>query len=97
LYVWQAGNLLTATAALDSHWQLDAGQLSEEQAGSSNDVTSTRIATDTRTIKSGDIFLALKGDNFDGHDYIATAMKQGAVAAIVSRPISTNIPQLVVS
>ena len=100
LYVWQADNLLAATAALDGHWQLD-----KEQALSSNDasnsISSTRVATDTRTIKPGDIFLALSGDNFDGHDYIDTAIAQGAVAAIVSRPVATadanSIPQLVVS
>ena len=96
LYVWQADNLLAATTAIDGHWQLDSGQLREGQAEISNGITSNRIATDTRTIKTGDIFLALTGDNFDGHDYINTAASQGAVAAIVSRPISTNIPQLVV-
>ncbi|WP_350562171.1 UDP-N-acetylmuramoyl-tripeptide--D-alanyl-D-alanine ligase [Psychrobacter sp. CAL346-MNA-CIBAN-0220] len=96
LYVWQADNLLAATAAVDGHWQLD-----EEQTNSEIKVTSNRIATDTRTIKTGDIFLAISGDNFDGHDYINAALSQGAVAAIVSRPISTPIaskmPQLVVN
>ena len=104
LYIWQVDNLLAATATLDRHWQF-----AEAQATSSNNstdtnstnaskpISSTRIATDTRTIKPGDIFLALSGDNFDGHDYIATAIEQGAVAAIVSRPISADIAQLVVS
>ena len=104
LYVWQVDNLLAATATLDGHWQF-----AEAQATSSNNstdtnstnaskpISSTRIATDTRTIKPGDIFLALSGDNFDGHDYIATAIEQGAVAAIVSRPISADIAQLVVN
>ena len=100
LYVWQADNLLAATAALNGHWQLSEGQ-SDSENTSVNDVMSTRIATDTRTIKPGDIFLALSGDNFDGHDYIDTAIAQGAVAAIVARPIATadtnSIPQLVVS
>ncbi len=89
LYVWQADNLLAATSTLDSHWQTN------EQGQAS--ITSNRIATDTRTIRAGDIFLALSGDNFDGHDYINTAASKGAIAAIVSRPISTSIPQLVVS
>lgn len=93
LYVWQTDNLLAATALLNSHWQVEPA----EQTQASVDVTSNRIGTDTRTIKTGDIFLALSGDNFDGHDYINVAASQGAVAAIVSRPISTNIPQLVVS
>lgn len=103
LYVWQADNLLAATEALDSRWQAaqatEAGQQVQAEADITFDiaVTSNRIATDTRTIKTGDIFLALSGDNFDGHDYINVAASQGAIAAIVSRPISTSIPQLVVS
>ena len=97
LYVWQADNLLTATASLDGHWQLGEGQLSDRQIESSIDISSTRIATDTRTIKAGDIFLALTGDNFDGHDYIELAASKGAIAAIVSAPISADIPQLVVN
>ena len=92
LYVWQADNLLAATSTLKGHWQLPKTQGTAETI-----VTSNRIATDTRTIKQGDIFLALQGDNFDGHDYINLAASKGALAAIVSRPISTSIPQLVVS
>ena len=94
LYVWQADNLLAATASVDGHWQLNDGQ-----AASESNVRSTRIATDTRTIKAGDIFLALTGDNFNGHDYIELAASQGAVAAIVSKPVATthSIAQLVVS
>lgn len=96
LYVWQADNLLAATATLDSRWQaVKVGSAAPTEQDIS--VTSNRIATDTRTIKTGDIFLALKGDNFDGHDYINVAAGEGAVAAIVSEPISTSIPQLVVS
>lgn len=90
LYVWQADNLLAATASLDGHWQS-----SDDDA--LTHLTSNRIATDTRTIKTGDIFLALSGDNFDGHDYINVAVSKGAVAAIVSRPVSSSISQLVVS
>ena len=103
LYVWQVDNLLAATATLDGHWQFAEAQVtsSNNSMDTSKSIISTRIATDTRTIKPGDIFLALSGDNFDGHDYIATAIKQGAVAAIVSRPISpsdiNSIPQLIVN
>ena len=44
---------------------------------------STTIQTDTRIIKPGEIFLALRGENFDGHDFVSTAIAQGAIAAIV--------------
>ena len=98
LYVWQADNLLAATQSLAGHWQLPEAQIDAGQAEPTNNgVISNRIATDTRTIKTGDIFLALTGDNFDGHHYINMAASKGAIAAIVSRPISTSIPQLVVS
>ena len=42
-----------------------------------------KINTDTRAIEKGDVFLALRGDNFDGHDYLAQARASGAIAAIV--------------
>jgi UDP-N-acetylmuramoyl-tripeptide--D-alanyl-D-alanine ligase len=38
---------------------------------------------DSRTVNTGDLFIALKGENFDGHDYVATALEKGAVAAVV--------------
>ena len=44
---------------------------------------SSTIQTDTRMIKPGEVFLALRGENFDGHDFVSTAIAQGAIAAIV--------------
>jgi len=41
------------------------------------------ISTDTRTIQSGYVFVALRGDTFDGHDFINAAIEKGATAAIV--------------
>ncbi|WP_289047111.1 UDP-N-acetylmuramoyl-tripeptide--D-alanyl-D-alanine ligase [uncultured Psychrobacter sp.] len=95
LYVWQADNLLAATKALAGHWQFGAVPV-ESNNDANKPISSTRIATDTRTIKTGDIFLALTGDNFDGHDYLDIAIEKGAVAAIVSRPVAADIAQLVV-
>lgn len=95
LYVWQADNLLAATKAVGSHWQFGAVPI-EPNNDANKPISSTRIATDTRTIKAGDIFLALAGDNFNGHDYLDIAIEKGAVAAIVSRPIAADIAQLVV-
>jgi UDP-N-acetylmuramoyl-tripeptide--D-alanyl-D-alanine ligase len=43
------------------------------------------ITTDTRKIGKGDVFLALKGERFDGHDYLRDAVRDGASALIVSR------------
>lgn len=43
------------------------------------------VSTDTRTISHGDVFVALKGENFDGHDHLADAVERGASALVVSR------------
>jgi UDP-N-acetylmuramoyl-tripeptide--D-alanyl-D-alanine ligase len=43
------------------------------------------ITTDTRKIAKGDVFLALRGERFDGHDYLRDAVRDGAAALIVSR------------
>ena len=43
------------------------------------------VSTDTRNIKPGDLFVALKGEMFDGHDYLEQAFDKGAAAAVVDR------------
>jgi len=52
---------------------------------------SRKISTDTREIKKGDLFIALKGRNFDGHNFLDEAFAKGAIAAIVSKPLSKPI------
>ena len=48
------------------------------------DVRFTAVSTDTRTIQPGDLFIALKGENFDGAKFVAQAAQAGAVAAVVN-------------
>jgi UDP-N-acetylmuramoyl-tripeptide--D-alanyl-D-alanine ligase len=43
------------------------------------------ISIDSRTIQTGDLFVAIQGPNFDGHGFVADAMARGAAAAMVSR------------
>ena len=43
------------------------------------------VSIDSRTVQSGDLFVALSGPNFDGHDYVARALEGGAAAALVAR------------
>jgi UDP-N-acetylmuramoyl-tripeptide--D-alanyl-D-alanine ligase len=62
----------------------------------STDVEFTSVSTDTRTIKAGSLFVALKGPNFDAHDYVAQAAEKGAIAALVSRRVPVDLPQLIV-
>jgi UDP-N-acetylmuramoyl-tripeptide--D-alanyl-D-alanine ligase len=51
---------------------------------------STGIQTDTRIIKSGEVFVALRGDRFDGHKFIEMAISKGAMAAIVDFQYESN-------
>ncbi len=51
------------------------------------DAVISEISTDTRTISEGSVFVALKGANFDGHEYAAKAMELGAEAVITERPV----------
>ena len=46
-----------------------------------------QISTDTRTLTPGDIFIALAGENFDGHDYLGTAAEAGAAVVIVQQDV----------
>ena len=54
------------------------------------------ITTDTRTIAPGEIFIALSGENFDGHNFVDTAVDRGAIAVIVSRQLNVDVPQFIV-
>jgi UDP-N-acetylmuramoyl-tripeptide--D-alanyl-D-alanine ligase len=57
------------------------------------------IVTDTRAVQPGDVFVALRGDRFDGHDFLATAEAAGAVAVVVERAdaaIGLGVPALIV-
>ena len=47
----------------------------------------TRIITDSREAKAGDVFVALVGEQFDGHDYVADVLAKGVAAVIVSREV----------
>lgn len=44
------------------------------------------ISTDTRSVHPGDLFIPLRGERFDGHDYIAQALEAGAAAVLTERP-----------
>ncbi len=62
-----------------------------------DDVTFAGLSTDTRSLGKGNLFVALQGPNFDGHDYLKQAQRQGAVAATVSRVVETGLPMVVVA
>src|SRR5690606_34539621 len=64
-----------------------------------DDIAVDAIATDTRTLPAigAALFVALKGENFDGHDHVSAAAQGGVAAALVSRQLDASIPQVVVA
>lgn len=62
-----------------------------------NDLTISGVGIDTRTLRCGDLYIAIKGQHFDGHDFIANAEQAGAAALLVSQSISSPLPQILVN
>jgi UDP-N-acetylmuramoyl-tripeptide--D-alanyl-D-alanine ligase len=60
-----------------------------------DDVTIAAVATDSRQL-AGDrpLFVALRGENFDAHDFVAQAQANGAVALLVAHPVDSPLPQV---
>jgi len=56
----------------------------------------SRVHTDSRTVEPGDLFVALKGERFDAHDFLADVVARGAAAVMVSREVGLDVPALVV-
>lgn len=55
----------------------------------------TGVSTDTRTLAAGELFVALAGPTFDGHDFLGVARERGAAGAVVDRRRDTALAQLV--
>jgi len=63
--------------------------------GADTDVTG--FAIDTRKVQKGDLFVAMPGEHVDGHDFVAAAAEKGAAAALVTRPVDVDLPQVIVN
>ena len=61
------------------------------------DAVFDQVTTDTRALSGGELFVALEGERFDGHDFVSEAKRSGAAAAMTSRPVGIDLPTLVVS
>ena len=61
------------------------------------DVVFSSVSTDTRSLKRGDLYLALVGENFDGNNFIDEAMLAGADSAVISRQVASQLPALKVT
>ncbi len=54
------------------------------------------ISTDTRTVLSGQLFVGLKGPNYDAHDFVQDALSKGAAGVLVQHKLDIDAPQIVV-
>jgi len=61
------------------------------------DVIFSNVSTDTRSLKQGDLYLALVGENFDGNNFIKEAERAGAGSAVISRQVVSQVPSLKVT
>ena len=55
-----------------------------------------QVSTDTRNLVPGALFIALIGEHFDGHNFVAEAVEKGAAGVVVSRPLGVNMPNIAV-
>ena len=61
------------------------------------DLDVSGVFTDTRAPRAGALFIALKGENFDAHDFVASAKQGAAAAALVAREVDVDLPQVIVA
>jgi len=58
------------------------------------DCTFSQVSINTRTVSEGDLFIAIKGENFDAHEYLEQAEEKGACALVVEKATELALPQL---
>ena len=58
------------------------------------DILFSGCSIDSRTIEKGNLFIAINGENFDGHDYVPMAEEKGAAALLLEREVSHDKPLL---
>jgi UDP-N-acetylmuramoyl-tripeptide--D-alanyl-D-alanine ligase len=61
------------------------------------DAAFTDVVSDSRTLEPGQLFVALKGPSFDGHEFVRAALERGAAGAVVAAPQQLPLPQVVVA
>ena len=81
--------MISMTLQQLSHW-LDAS--APEQA----ELKFSGVTIDSRKDCTGQLFIAIRGERFDGHDYVEAAYQSGAVVALVENKLDCDIPQVIV-
>jgi UDP-N-acetylmuramoyl-tripeptide--D-alanyl-D-alanine ligase len=62
--------------------------------GQNAEITVTSVDSDSRRVQPGQLFVALPGEKFDGHDYLPQVTALGAAAALVTHPVKTELPTI---
>jgi UDP-N-acetylmuramoyl-tripeptide--D-alanyl-D-alanine ligase len=77
---------MKAPGAARDDWMLDTATAAALVGGRAlgGNVPFRRVSSDSRSLEPGDLFVALRGERFDGHDYVPSALAQGAAAALVA-------------
>ena len=60
------------------------------------DVDVTDVSIDTRTLRTGNLYIAIAGKNFDGHDFVHLAKEAGAIAVLTHKKLETDLSQILV-
>ena len=78
---------------------IGAGAVLEAPADLSNagTLTVSGYSIDSRTVGAGELFFAVRGERLDGHNFVESALKRGAVAAVVSRALVASLPDAVLA
>jgi UDP-N-acetylmuramoyl-tripeptide--D-alanyl-D-alanine ligase len=78
--------------------QMLLSEISEVTGGKliGTDAAISSVSIDTRTIRPGDLYIAIKGETFDGNDFVAQAEQAGASAAIVRKGVTATVPHIAV-
>ncbi|MBA3987582.1 MAG: UDP-N-acetylmuramoyl-tripeptide--D-alanyl-D-alanine ligase [Idiomarina sp.] len=84
--------------AVDLAWVAEAvtGELQLNGSETTSDAVINRVTIDSRDVQAGDLFIAIQGPRFDGHDYAAQAIQDGAVAVISMHALKLDAPVIVV-
>jgi UDP-N-acetylmuramoyl-tripeptide--D-alanyl-D-alanine ligase len=68
-----------------------SGEIALQVEGVSSQTEITGVVSDSRVLPAGALFIALKGENFDGHEYLQAAQEKGAIAALVEKKSVSQI------
>jgi len=89
--------ILPGINTVEAACKLLQGELRGEQCNKAKTLHFSGISTDTREVTPGQLFVALGGPHFDGHDFVIEAVHKGAVAVVVAHSVDAPVPQIIVS